>query len=77
MFRLKLCACGKNKSVFFFAKPCHARSAVGQAEGVSKAGLRDLRRQIDEGATAAETIGTLVKDVMAGGQELLTTEVTA
>ncbi|CAM9375578.1 unnamed protein product, partial [Laminaria digitata] len=46
----------------------------GEAEGVSKAGLRALRRQIDDRAPASETIGTLVNDVIVGGQEMLTTE---
>lgn len=38
-------------------------------------GLRKLRRQIDEGLPASQTVGTLVNDVIVRGQELLTTEV--
>lgn len=46
-----------------------------EVEGVSKAGLRALRTQIDEGAPASKTAGTLVNDIIVDGQELLTTEV--
>lgn len=52
------------------------RREGGQAaEGVSTAGLRALRKQIDEGAPASQTIGTIANDVIVDGQELLTTEV--
>ncbi|CAN0203799.1 unnamed protein product [Ectocarpus sp. 6 AP-2014] len=51
------------------------RREGGQAaEGESRAGLRALRKQIDEGAPASQTIGTIANDVIVGGQELLTTE---
>lgn len=51
------------------------RELLQDAEGVSKAGLRALRRQIDEGAPASKTAGTLVNDILVEGQEILTTEV--
>lgn len=51
------------------------RELLQEAEGVSKAGLRALRSQIDEGAPASKTAGTLMNDVIVDGQELLTTEV--
>ena len=51
------------------------RELVQETEGVSMEGLRKLRRKIDEGAPASQTLGTLVNDVIVRGQELLTTEV--
>lgn len=54
------------------------RRSAEDWEGVSKAGLRELRRQIDdpEGSSAAEMIATLVNEVIVDGQDFLTTEVT-
>ncbi|CAM9423150.1 unnamed protein product [Scytosiphon promiscuus] len=43
-------------------------------EGVSSAGIRTLRAQIDEGATASQTIATILDGIIMEGQELLTTE---
>ncbi len=51
------------------------RELVRKTEGVAREGLRALRAQIDEGAPASQTIGTIVDDVVVEGQELLTTEV--
>lgn len=51
------------------------REFVQEKEGVSMEGLRKLRRQIDDGAPASQTVGTLMNDVIVRGQELLTTEV--
>ncbi|CAN0013886.1 unnamed protein product, partial [Ectocarpus sp. 12 AP-2014] len=50
------------------------REVVQAAEGESRAGLRALRKQIDEGAPASQTIDTIANDVIVDGQELLTTE---
>ena len=51
------------------------RELARETDGVSREGLRTLRKQIDEGAPASQTIETIVNDVIAEGQELLTTEV--
>lgn len=52
------------------------RRDVGQeTEDASRAGLRTLRLQIEAGAPASQTVGTIVEDVIVEGQELLTTEV--
>eukprot|EP00752_Nemacystus_decipiens_P006739 g6058.t1 len=50
------------------------REFVQENEGVSMEGLRKLRRQIDDGAPASQTVETLMNDVIVRGQELLTTE---
>eukprot|EP00903_Cladosiphon_okamuranus_P010791 g10197.t1 len=51
------------------------RESVQEEQEASMEGLRKLRRQIDEGLPATQTMGTLVNDVIVRGQELLTTEV--
>ncbi|CAM9163186.1 unnamed protein product [Ectocarpus fasciculatus] len=47
---------------------------AAEGEGVSRVGLRALRKQIDEGAPVSQTIETIANDVIVDGQELLTTE---
>ena len=56
-------------------KQAWRREVKRDAEDVSRAGLRKLRQQIDEGASVEEMIATVVHDVIVDDQELLTTEV--